>query len=142
MSSQNPISPNALQFTNDNKRAYYYTGMIPGAGTGNIKTFGSFTTTSEYIDGTVQNLGPIDNTTADRGARGKLFVKFNDELIMLLINDFDTGNMSQSAVADIIIPPFTKVELQFYDSADSTYSFGASIIGKVGMPQRVGNLDE
>jgi hypothetical protein len=142
MSSQNPISRNALQFTNDNKHAYYYSGMVAGGATGNNLSFGTFTTTSEYIVGTVQTLGPVTDTNDVNGGRGKLLVYFDDELTIILLNDLDTGNMMQSTVSDIIIPPFTKVELKYNDSLGSTYFFGASIIGKVGMPQRVGNLDD
>jgi len=140
--SGDTVTGSALQFTNDNKHAYFYSGMFVGAATGNNISLGIFTTNSEYINGTVQALGPIETGNSTNGSRTKLEVYFNDVLVLLLINDFDTGNMSQSAVADLIIPPHTKVELKYNDSAGSTYLYGATIIGKVGMPQRVGDLDE
>jgi len=129
-SSQPVVTPNALNFTPDNKHVWWYTGLVAGASTGTNISLGSINTNSEYIVGTVQALGPIETGDSTNGSRTKLEVYFNDVLVLLLFNDYDTGNMMQSAVADLIIPPFTKVELKYNDSAGSTYLYGASIVGK------------
>ena len=119
-----------LQFTPDNKHAYYFSGMIAGAASGTVKSLGTFSTNSEFIVGTIQALGPVESTS-NNGGRTVLYIYYNDELVLTLLNDFDTGNMMQSSMANIVIPPFTNVEIKYTDSSGATYLTGAMVTGKV-----------
>ena len=108
-----------------------FTGMIVGASSGTVKSLGNvFSTKSEFIVGSVQALGPVESTS-NNGGRTVLYIYYNDELVLTLLNDFDTGNMMQSSIANIIIPPFTDVEIKYTDSSGATYLTGAIVTGKV-----------
>jgi len=119
-----------LQFTPDNKHAYYFTGMKTGGATVSIKSLGTFSTNSEFIVGKIQAVGPTE-LTSNNGGRESFYLYYNGELVLTLLNDFDTGNMMQSSIANIIIPPFTDVEIKFSDNSGATYVSGAIITGTV-----------
>jgi len=131
------VTGNALQFTNDNKYAYMNTGRVDFDGT--ETTVAEMTTTTQYIVGkltcSVENDGSDD-------IRIRLY--FNDEQVM---GDISTsppgvGNLAFNPLR-ILIPPFTTVKITYdNEGSASTRTSLTMFKGKVGMPQRVGNLDE
>ena len=121
-----------LQFTDDNKFCYGYSGMLAGSTTA-LTTYLLFNTQSEYIKAIIQN-GSTNETT-----RKSVFIYFND--ILIIRNDIDNA-YSFPNTYEMIIPPFTTVKIALQLGADDGMSSWFTLAGKVGMPQRVGNLDE
>ena len=133
--SGDTVTGEALQFTNDNKHAYAYSGIV--SANGSNTTALDFNTNSEYLISTFYY-------TADADALGanylKFTLKFNNIEIMNIRERRDLGQITDLPFT-IIIPPFTRVEAIFPNNgtaADLSFIFTA----KVGMPQRVGNLDD
>ena len=136
MSGDTVTSVNGLQFTNDNKFCYIYSGAVDIKQTFPPKTILEFQTNSEYIVGKVV-LGRNDVSSDDI----VLFVDYNNETI----GAFASTNYTDAADQDIeiIVPPFTTVKLAARNlSADTDRECYGLFTGKVGMPQRVGNLND
>jgi len=119
-SSQPVITPNAIIFTPDNKRAYAYSGMIAGS-TSAETTYLEFNTNSEYIRATIQN-GSTNETT-----RKTVYIYFND--IQIVRNDIDNGYPFPNTY-EILIPPFTKVSITLKLGGDDGMSSWFTLIGK------------
>ncbi len=130
--SGDTVTGQALQFTNDNKKCYAYSGLLAGS-TSSITTYLQFNTNSEYIRATIQN-GSTNETT-----RKTVYIYFND--IIIVRNDIDNAYAFPNTY-EIIIPPFTDVKIALQLGADDGMSSWFTLVGKVGMPQRVGNLDD
>ena len=136
MSGQTVTSESALQFTNDNKLAYAYSGVIAVNNTENALL--NFSTNSEYIKAIVQFNGGVfgggDNYTYR--------IKFNDITIQEYVTNSNTENTPRQTLR-VIIPPFTTVKCTAVNSSDdSSNDQIVSLVGEVGMAPRVGNLDE
>jgi len=130
-----------LQFTPDNKYAYYYSGEFTASS--NLILVGEFKTNSEYIIGEVRLAGMTDMGSPASGAIVCLRVAFgnattgtintNPQLVVAnLKTDGNSEDMPFSDTAKIIIPPFTNV--QFFRDGDSTstsFDGTVSFIGKV-----------
>jgi len=131
----------ALQFTNDNKHAYAYSGRYNSTAAG-VDVL-QFQTNSEYIDALFYFSGFIDLDDATTGLRGIMNIFFNNVEVSAVMVDVDSGNMQNGSPIPLIIPPFTTVLVKLYaNSTGTAYQGLVSVVGKVGMPQRVGNLDE
>ena len=130
----------SLQFTDDNKHGYFYTGNILST-LALTQAKQQFTTNSEYLNGKLQFYGNYSITASGGGGRAILQIFFNDVMITTILNDYDTGNMMQGAYADLIIPPFTTVTFKIETETVSGADQNCSIVGnfKVGMAPRVGN---
>ena len=136
MSSETVIS-NTLQFTNDNKHAYAYSGnhVIPNNTDTDVL---DFKTTSEYIIANFIWFGDIAYLGSSKAVIYKL--KFNDIFV------YDNSRLVHSAHSwndqdgtPFIIPPFTRVKAIIFTDDAGNQNFGCAMTGKVGMPQRVGN---
>ena len=137
MSGDTVTSRNALQFTNDNKYAYAYSGTLTltsGAGAADTELL-NFTTNSEYVVAKFQ----VSHTQSS-GHDFYCDIRFNDVLIVEMKEDA-TEVEGYPYLWRLIIPPFTTVSVKI--GANTTgYDYQANVIGKVGMAQRVGNLDD
>ena len=132
---------NALQFTNDNKHAYAYSGRYTSTAVG-VDVL-QFQTNSEYIDAQFYFSGFIDLDDATTGLRGIMNIFFNDVEVSAVMVDADSGNMQNGPPIPLIIPPFTAVKVKLYaNSTGPAYQGLVSVVGKVGMAPRVGNLNE
>lgn len=135
MSSDIVTSRNALQFTNDNKKAYAFSGVLGVDATeANLL---EFNTNSEYLNAKVQIYN--ESGSAD-DFRYK--IKYNDVVVMATYQ-----NSGSSGLRDVpfyvIVPPFTNVKITADNiSANTKRNHTAIVTATVGMPQRVGNLDE
>lgn len=139
MSGETVTSNSALQFTNDNKFAYAYSGNKQASGETGIEAL-NFKTNSEYVNAKFTFSGYLKQEDANAGLRGQMLIKFNNVVVQSTISDSDTGNMAVPLSIPLIIPPFTTVTVELYaNSTTSTYNGNVSVVGKVGMPQRVGN---
>ena len=137
--SGDTVTSKALQFTNDNKHAYAF-NSAPSSTTPSILF--KFTTNSEYHVGIIQaNMGLTIDAAADSATYLK--IKFNNEIVSMLVAGLTGTDSQTTAKQNIIIPPHTDVEIEIYSNGDNaTRIQTVSYAGKVGMAQRVGNLDE
>ena len=130
----------ALQFTNNNKHAYAYSGEIEAKTAS--QTALSFFTNSEYLIGefTFNGFIQVSNVSIRQGA---ITIKLND----VIVANQMTGDANEDMIAyvkqKIIIPPFSRVVCDVVASLGDSDNFATVVFtAKVGMPQRVGNLDE
>jgi len=101
MASQT-ITGLGLQFTQDNKRCYAYSGEVENAagGSSTMSTLLEFQTGSGFIHGNflwgIKHAGAGDSYT---------FIKFNDQVVI------ETGGAVPFNPVIMVIPPFTKVTM-------------------------------
>ncbi|AXH78290.1 MAG: hypothetical protein [Circular genetic element sp.] len=121
-----------LQFTDDNKHAYAYSGFITATAANTEYTMLEFTTNSEYINGFLdfckQNLNQDDNDT--------MLIFFND--IQVYQVEQESSERKYVQETRLLIPPFTKVTLTVRSTGIGMI-FACKLTGKVGMAPRVGN---
>ena len=135
MSGDTVTSRNALQFTNDNKVAYAYSGVI-GVDTANTIML-EFNTNSEYLNASIQ----IYNTSGS-GDDIRYTIEFDNVVVMSqYINN--ANDLPRNNPYIMAIPPFTNVKIRADNLSSATArDHTTHVYAKVGMPQRVGNLDE
>jgi len=137
MSGETVTSRNGLQFTNDNKFAYLYSG-ITSINNG-LGTIFEFSTNSEYINSKISFF--TNNISNDDF---NYLISFNGiTIIAILQPQTYQSNSGGYAPIELIIPPFTTVKCTLQNFTDSsTLDFTAVVTGEVGMAPRVGNLNE
>ncbi len=139
MSSQT-VKGETLQFTNDNLHCYAYSGNIPL--NNEQKTFLSFKSpNNSYIDANFFITGNIAFIGSSK------WIKFDLDFDGLAIMSASHIAASAQGFNDIdgykvIIPPATEVILKIQTNDTGSLDYQAVLTGKVGMPQRVGNLDD
>jgi hypothetical protein len=119
-----------LQFTDDNKRAYAYSGV---KSVSTEQTLLEVTTNSEYLECLIE-LGAGTRTDDDYKARFVL----NDIVVFVkyLNNTYDP----LIGITPFIIPPFTTLKLKIANQSTATANnWSAVLTAKVGMAPRVGN---
>jgi hypothetical protein len=120
---------NTLQFTPDNKHAYWYSGEFTASST--LILIGEFQTQSYYLIGEIRLAGMTDMGSPASGSIVALRVVFGDTttstingephlVVANLKTDGASEDMPFSDTAKIIIPPFTNVQL--YVDGDTTSS--------------------
>jgi hypothetical protein len=137
MSGETVTSKSALQFTNDNKKAYAFSGYIDVDN--NETTLLEFNTNSEYIDAIIS----VSNASGS-GDDMRYYIYYNNVIVFGWYYDSPsyTGNLATTPIP-LIIPPFTTVKITGDNqSSSSLRPHTAAVAGTVGMAQRVGNLDE
>lgn len=124
MASQT-ITGKDLQFTQDNKHAFAYSGSVDVANS--TITLLKFTSGSGYIVGTFQPQY-FDNAGAENF---QFKVLFNSIQVAGCVLDKIEGYTPYEEI-EIIIPPFTDVEITALNVADAdTRKMAAIIIGRV-----------
>jgi len=109
-SSQPVTTPNAINFTPDNKHAYAYSGRFTVSTSNQTQLL--FNTNTEYINGIFQGHGPISEVTAQNGRISTWKIYFNDEIVAYIKADTtDDFEGTTPNLVKLIIPPFTKVEV-------------------------------
>ena len=110
----------SLQYTNDNKHVYAYTGSI-ALSVGNDLEVLRFQTTSEYLNVRVTpyyvNFNNNENIL--------MKVNFNDTLIYVEEMEFSEGYSDN--VTKLIIPPFTDCQITLYTSG--AVNGGVALVG-------------
>jgi len=132
--SSDVVTGFGLQFTNDNKFCYAYSGARSTSSSNT--TFIDFTTNSEYI---VARIQPVYFSQGTNNIAYQ--VDFNGSAVQYAEV---TSSRDYTPFQDIhlIIPPFTRVEIKLDNLSGGSEVAGVALTGKVGMPQRVGNLDD
>jgi hypothetical protein len=128
------VTGEALQFTDDNKYAYAYSGKIAVNDT--ETTLLEFETNSSYIVANIQ-LEYFDAASDNM----KYLVKINNVDVCVGIITGRTENWYNDL--QIILPPNASILITgINNNATGTRSIGATLTGEVGMAPRVGNLVE
>ena len=131
--SSDIVKGNALQFTNDNKHCYAYSGVV--GVDNNETTMLLFNTNSEYVKVLAQ---PFNSTNSNDDLTVKIY--FND----IIVYEEVMWNISFNRISPrLIIPPFTTVKVTFQNTQTSTTRNACFVFsGEAYMTNRVGNLDE
>jgi len=120
-SSQPVTTPQALNFTPDNKHCYAYNTM---AFSDDASTLLEFTTQSEY---SVIDFLPMRNDTDSLDSKHRMF--FNDELVLTF--PLSSGGSGVSGPCKMVIPPFTKVLVTVQNVSNTSGGNGSiAITGK------------
>jgi len=120
--SQPVVTPNALNFTPDNKRCYAYSGTFPA--TTSSQTMLDFKTNSEYIVGKLITSGVI-GFASPGGLKSAFQITLNGSVIALTLVDNQTDHSSSITKLNIILPPFSHLTLEV-DSDDNNASVFAT----------------
>ena len=107
MTSSQPIAtPNALNFTPDNKHAYAFSGQVIN-GDGETDTLLLFNTNSEYIVAKFEvGFGGVKSNDDSR-----VEIALNE--VDVVANQYNnTYEVADTRVFNLLLPPFTKVKAQ------------------------------
>ena len=142
MSSQ-IITGETLQFTDDNKHAYAYSGLY----TSNTTAFEvlNFFSGEGYIVGEIQLNSATDDDSPTAVNVNSANILFNGISIALLRagTNGGVGYTDPSVSQKIIIPPRTTVSVMVDSNGTETDRYISIVFtGKVGMAPRVGNFNE
>ena len=135
-SSQPVVTPNALNFTPDNKRCYFYSGDITT--TSSEARLADFSTNSEYVYVKCLKMNITDQVVS--GANYEFTVKFNGVTVLIefYTNPFASRESSAGDNNYLIIPPFTNVTIDFETSSGDKQAC-VTMVGEVyGMPETDG----
>jgi len=117
-SSQPVATPNAINFTPDNKHAYAYSGsLLNGSGAGAAdQQLLLFQTNSEYLRSKFQF-----TTTQSSGHDFYVDIFFNDVLIVQLKED-SSDVEGFPILIRLIVPPFTSVKVMVGQNSTGYYN--------------------
>lgn len=130
------VTGQALQFTNDNKRAYAYSGTVSF---NNIETnILDFTTASYYLVSKTQfGVNNYDGDDMDIG------IKLNNTQVLLNRSAVvGTNGLVNGLEWEIIIPPFTNFKLTAQNKTDTSSYNGYGILIAKAFETVTGDLDE
>jgi len=134
MTSSQPVkTPNALNFTPDNKHCYAYSGAIANDG-GNETTLLNFSTNSEYIKGTIQT---GTSHTGDHSDTFRFRIYFNDIAVYDFLDDGAQFYVDPHIPINLVIPPFTDVKV----TGDNTASTAVKVIMAILTGEAFGMTD-
>jgi len=133
--SGDTVTSNGLQFTNDNKYAYAFSGEI-GAAAGDTDLL-EFNTNSEYINAKFQTMNTQNDSDVIEWS-----ILFNNVEVASYNAEGRTGQAEYGDVIYLIIPPFTVVKVIGKSIGGGNKGGIATVTGEVGMAARVGNLVE
>jgi len=125
MTSSQPVAtPNALNFTPDNKQCYAYSGVVGVDDT--EKNLLEFQTNSEYIEAQIQ-LGSDSAENEDF----EFQIYFNNVVVFAgIFNNQGQHNIGSWPIP-LIIPPFTEVKISLDNLADTdTRNWTVGLTGK------------
>ena len=123
-----------LQFTDDNKFCSGYSGTI-AIGSGDT-TMLSFTTTDVYIKGEL-NFSGVWGNMGSSAVTMKLSINGKD-IIFNTVSNTSARNV-EGTPYPILLPPNSIIVVSMSQASGSDRNFQATLIGDVGMAQRVGN---
>jgi len=130
MASQT-ITGDALQFTQDNKHCFAFSGQLDDVA--NVYTSGLlFTTGAEYILGEFQFDPAIKISEIATGDITVYKILLNDTPVSITKLDGGQEDMPSENTVKMLLPPHTKVEVKYHGGADSAdYPMFLRFIGRV-----------
>jgi len=124
--SSNPSGTgSSLSYVGDH--AYANSGFFTAAQTGSGLDVLKFSTGNSYIVGTLTFNGYAAVSEPEFGTEGVCEMKFNDEIVAVLKNSTGLEEMPTNTVVDILIPPYTKVNLRI-NANGSNATVGATVM--------------
>ena len=112
--------------------AYANSGFYTAAQTSTGLDVLTFTTGNSYLVGTLTFNGYAAVSEPPFGTDGACEVKFNSEIVAVLKNSTASEVMPTNQFIDIIIPPFTKVNVRIEaDGTNATVGATVMISGRV-----------
>ena len=123
-----------LQFTDDNKHAYAYSGDVVVSASNT--TMLEFSTNSEYLEAMFEYHGAIAQIAANQLA---IEVIFNGVSIIHTFFDASVDHTLWDSPPTLIIPPFTNVKMTLAQASGVDKTMQMTLTAKVGMAPRVGN---
>ena len=127
MTSSQPVAtPNALNFTPDNKHCYAYSGDVSVSSSNT--TMLEFSTNSEYIVATFEYHGAIAQISANQLAI-EVILNGNSIIHTLVVATVD--HTLWDSPPKLIIPPFTDVKMTLAQALGSNVNMQMTLTGKV-----------
>ena len=127
MTSSQPVAtPNALNFTPDNKRCYAYSGDV--AVSASNTTMLEFSTNSEYIVATFEYHGTIAQIASNQLA---IELTLNGVSIIHTYYDATVDHTLWDYPPKIIIPPFTDFKITLAQASGSDRTMQVTLTGEV-----------
>ena len=124
--SSNPSGTgSSLSYVGDH--AYANSGFFTAAETTNGLDVLKFSTGNSYIVGTLTFNGYAAVSEPPFGTDGACELKFNDEIVAVLKNSTASEVMPTNQFIDIIIPPYTKVNVRIEADGTNT-TVGATVL--------------
>jgi len=111
----------SLQYTNDNKHVYAYTGSLAINNSGDQEVL-RFQTTSEYL---IVRVTPY-YVSQNNNENVNMKINFNDTLIYAEEMEFSEGYSDN--ITKIIIPPFTDCQITLFTTGASV-DLGVALVG-------------
>ena len=137
--SGDTLTGRALQFTNDNKQVYGYSGRL-SVSNSEVIAFEFPTPNDSYIEAAIQLLWTT-TTNEYTGDDCLIHVSFNNNVVSGILTS--SAHKNASELLKITFPPSVNAKVTIKNAAASTTHYGyVSLTGKVGMAPRVGNLVE
>ena len=124
-SSQPVVTPNALNFTPDNKHCYAYSGAIAFPGGASENTIMEFNTNSEYLVGEWS----MDYDEGENQNNGYA-IYFNNQIVSKPNQRYADPEPMNPFVVKLIIPPFTAVKITVTPGADNSNTYSTRFTGK------------
>ena len=128
MASQT-ITGQDLQYTQDNQRCFAYSGLQQSNTT--PFTVLSFTTPSAYIVAIIQINSGIDPSSPGNSLINSARIKFNEIGVAVIAAGTNTDDGPRSERQEVIIPPFTAVDILVDSSATADREFSVVLTGRV-----------
>jgi len=120
----------SLQFTPDNKYCYALSGLYTSSTTAAVQLI--FNTNSEYIVGCLQLNMPVDDDAPNLANVSACDIKFNGVSIGIISGSSTDAGTNRSVKQELIIPPFTEVELTVDSDGNESDRYGSLLFsGKV-----------
>lgn len=114
------------------EHAFANSGFYTAANTTNGLDVLTFTTGSSYLVGELAFNGYAAISEPTYGTDGACEIKFNDEIVATLKNGTGAEVMPTNTKIDIIIPPYTKVNVRLEaDGTNATIGATVMITGRV-----------
>jgi len=127
MTSSQPVTtPNAINFTPDNKRAYAYSGDVSVSGSATPML--SFQTNSEYIIAKFEYHGALAQIGANQLA---IEVTLNGKSIIHTFFEATYDHTLWDTPPTLIIPPFSEFILTLAQASGSDRTMQVTLTGKV-----------
>lgn len=132
--SGDTVTGRAIQYTNDNKHAYAYSGAITITDSETLLI--NDNTNSSYIKARI-----IPGYNVDTSENFTFIIRINNIIIHEMFFTSSTSYQNGEFV-DIIIPPNVNLTIHAKNAAATPRACSVVLTGKVGMAPRVGNLVE
>jgi len=125
MASQT-ITGLGLQFTQDNKRCFAYSGLWTASQTPSTELL--FTTASGTIVAQLQLNMPVDDDNPAQAVIAAADIKFNEITVAIISGSSTDAGSNRSVRQKLIIPPFTTVTITVDSAGNEADRYGSLVL--------------